>query len=144
MKRNALIIVATTLLLSAVLAVPAGALSAKDWRKQADNICTQSRTLLSDEAETVTTDATTGAPSAADFANFMVNTVKPNYQQVITSIKALPAPKALKAKIKKLLTALTKGTNGINANITADSANKLFAPATKSAKSLGLKVCGAS
>lgn len=122
--------------------IATGALSAKDWRKQADNICTQSRTLLSDDIKTVTTDATTGEPSAADFANFMVNTVKPNYQQVITSIKALPAPSALKAKIKKLLKALTKGTNGINANITAASAGKLFDPATKSAKSLGLKVCG--
>ncbi len=143
MKRNALIIVATALLLSAVMAAPAGALSAKDWRKQADNICTQSLTLVSADAETVTTDATTNRPSAADFSDFMVNAVKPNYQQVITSIKALPAPKALKAKIKKLLTAMTKVNNGINANITEASADKLFASVGKPAKSLGLKVCSA-
>ena len=84
----------------------------------------------------------TGNPSAADFSAFMNDVVKPNYAQVIGSIKALPAPKAIKAQVKKMLSLLQKATDSISPDVTQASLTKLFAPATKVAKKLGLKVCG--
>lgn len=142
MKRNVLLFVtAVALLLSAVLVTSASALSEKDWRKQADNICSQSITLITEESKTVTTGAN-GQPSAVDFSNFILNTVKPNYEQVISAIKYLPKPSSLKTKINTLIKQLTKATKAIDADVTPESLGKLFNAPTKSAKSLGLKVCG--
>ncbi|CAB4715316.1 unannotated protein [freshwater metagenome] len=141
MKKNFIFIGALVVLCSIALAAPAGALSEKDWRKQADNVCRQSQTLLNEDASTVPVDST-GNPSAADFSAFMNDVVKPNYAQVIGSIKALPAPKAIKAQVKKMLSLLQKATDSISPDVTQASLTKLFAPATKVAKKLGLKVCG--
>jgi hypothetical protein len=141
MKKNSIFIGALVVLCSIALAAPAGALSEKDWRKQADNVCRQSQTLLNEDASTVPVDST-GNPSAADFSAFMNDVVKPNYAQVIGSIKALPAPKAIKAQVKKMLSLLQKATDSISPDVTQASLTKLFAPATKVAKKLGLKVCG--
>jgi hypothetical protein len=141
MKKNSIFIGALVVLCSIALAAPAGALSEKDRRKQADNVCRQSQTLLNEDASTVPVDST-GNPSAADFSAFMNDVVKPNYAQVIGSIKALPAPKAIKAQVKKMLSLLQKATDSISPDVTQASLTKLFAPATKVAKKLGLKVCG--
>lgn len=141
MKKNSIFIGALIVLCSIAMAAPAGALSEKDWRKQADNVCRQSQTLLNEDASTVPVDST-GNPSAADFSAFMNDVVKPNYAQVIGSIKALPAPKAIKAQVKKMLSLLQKATDSISPDVTQASLTKLFAPATKVAKKLGLKVCG--
>ena len=141
MKKNSIFIGALVVLCSIALAAPAGALSEKDWRKQADNVCRQSQTLLNEDASTIPVDST-GNPSAADFSAFMNDVVKPNYAQVIGSIKALPAPKAIKAQVKKMLSLLQKATDSISPDVTPASLTKLFAPATKVAKKLGLKVCG--
>lgn len=141
MKKNSIFIGALVVLCSIALAAPAGALSEKDWRKQVDNVCRQSQTLLNEDASTIPVDST-GNPSAADFSAFMNDVVKPNYTQVIGSIKALPAPSSLKAKAKKMLAQLQKATNAISASITLDELDKLFATPTKTAKKLGLKVCG--
>lgn len=141
MKKNFIFIGALVVLCSIALAAPAGALSEKDWRKQADNVCRQSQTLLNEDASTVPVDST-GNPSAADFSAFMNDVVKPNYAQVIGSIKALPAPKAIKGQVKKMLSLLQKATDSISPDVTQASLTKLFAPATKVAKKLGLKVCG--
>ena len=141
MKKNSIFIGALVVLCSIALAAPAGALSEKDWRKQADNVCRQSQTLLNEDASTVPVDST-GNPSAADFSAFMNDVVKPNYAQVIGSIKALPAPKAIKAQVKKMLSLLQKATDSISPDVTQAGSTKLFAPATKVAKKLGLKVCG--
>jgi hypothetical protein len=141
MKKNSIFIGALVVLCSIALAAPAGALSEKDWRKQADNVCRQSQTLLNEDASTVPVDST-GNPSAADFSAFMNDVVKPNYAQVIGSIKALPAPKAIKAQVKKMLSLLQKATDSISPDVTQASLTKLFAPTTKVAKKLGLKVCG--
>ena len=141
MKKNFIFIGALVVLCSIALAAPAGALSEKDWRKQADHVCRQSQTLLNEDASTVPVDST-GNPSAADFSAFMNDVVKPNYAQVIGSIKALPAPKAIKAQVKKMLSLLQKATDSISPDVTQASLTKLFAPATKVAKKLGLKVCG--
>ena len=141
MKKNSIFIGALVVLCSIALAAPAGALSEKDWRKQADNVCRQSQTLLNEDASTVPVDST-GNPSAADFSAFMNDVVKPNYAQVLGSIKALPAPKAIKAQVKKMLSLLQKATDSISPDVTQASLTKLFAPATKVAKKLGLKVCG--
>ena len=70
MKKNFIFIGALVVLCSIALAAPAGALSEKDWRKQADNVCRQSRTLLNEDASTIPVDST-GNPSAADFSAFM-------------------------------------------------------------------------
>ena len=141
MKKNSIFIGALVVLCSIALAAPAGALSEKDWRKQADNVCRQSQTLLNEDASTVPVDST-GNPSAADFSAFINDSVKPNYAQVIGSIKALPAPKAIKAQVKKMLSLLQKATDSISPDVTQASLTKLFAPTTKVAKKLGLKVCG--
>ena len=141
MKKNSIFIGALVVLCSIALSAPAGALSEKVWRKQADNVCRQSQTLLNEDASTVPVDST-GNPSAADFSAFMNDVVKPNYAQVIGSIKALPAPKAIKAQVKKMLSLLQKATDSISPDVTQASLTKLFAPATKVAKKLGLKVCG--
>ena len=141
MKKRSIFIGALVVLCSIALAAPAGALSEKDWRKQVDNVCRQSQTLLNEDASTVPVDST-GNPSAADFSAFMNDVVKPNYAQVIGSIKALPAPKAIKAQVKKMLSLLQKATDSISPDVTQASLTKLFAPATKVAKKLGLKVCG--
>ncbi|MBJ7260348.1 MAG: hypothetical protein JHD17_00245 [Acidimicrobiia bacterium] len=143
MKKNFIFIGALVVLCSIALAAPAGALSEKDWRKQADNVCRQSQTLLNEDASTVPVDST-GNPSAADFSAFINDSVKPNYAQVIGSIKALPAPKAIKAQVKKMLSLLQKATDSISPDVTQASLTKLFAPTTKVAKKLGLKVCGQS
>ena len=143
MKKNSIFIGALVVLCSIALAAPAGALSEKDWRKQADNVCRQSQTLLNEDASTVPVDST-GNPSAADFSAFINDSVKPNYAQVIGSIKALPAPKAIKAQVKKMLSLLQKATDSISPDVTQASLTKLFAPTTKVAKKLGLKVCGQS
>ena len=141
MKKRSIFIGALVVLCSIALAAPAGALSEKDWRKQVDNVCRQSQTLLNEDASTIPVDST-GNPSAADFSAFMNDVVKPNYTQVIGSIKALPAPKAIKAQVKKMLSLLQKATDSISPDVTQASLTKLFAPATKVAKKLGLKVCG--
>ena len=141
MKKRSIFIGALVVLCSIALAAPAGALSEKDWRKQVDNVCRQSQTLLNEDASTIPVDST-GNPSAADFSAFMNDVVKPNYAQVIGSIKALPAPKAIKAQVKKMLSLLQKATDSISPDVTQASLTKLFAPATKVAKKLGLKVCG--
>lgn len=141
MKKNSIFIGALVVLCSIALAAPAGALSEKDWRKQADNVCRQSITLLNEAFEAVPVDST-GSPSAADFSAFINDSVKPNYAQVIGSIKALPAPKAIKGQVKKMLSLLQKATDSISPDVTQASLTKLFAPTTKVAKKLGLKVCG--
>ena len=143
MKKNSIFIGALIVLCSIAMAAPAGALSEKDWRKQADNVCRQSQTLLKEDASTVPVDST-GYPSAADFSAFVNDSVKPNYAQVIGSIKALPAPKAIKAQVKKMLSLLQKATDSISSDVTQASLTKLFAPTTKVAKKLGLKACGQS
>ena len=141
MKKNSIFIGALIVLCSIAMAAPAGALSEKDWRKQADNVCRQSQTLLNEDASTVPVDST-GNPSAADFSAFINDSVKPNYAQVIGSIKALPAPKAIKAQVKKMLSLLQKATDSISSDGTQAGFTKLFAPTPKVAKKLGLKVCG--
>ncbi len=141
MKKRSIFIGALIVLCSIALATPAGALSEKDWRKQADNVCRQSQTLLNEDASTVPVDST-GNPSAADFSAFINDSVKPNYAQVIGSINALPAPKAIKAQVKKMLSLLQKATDSISSDVTQAGFTKLFAPTTKVAKKLGLKVCG--
>ena len=141
MKKNSIFIGALVVLCSIALAAPAGALSEKDWRKQADNVCRQSGTLLKEASSTIPVDSA-GAMSAADFSAFMNDVVKPNFTQVIGSIKALPAPSSLKAKAKKMLAQLQKATNAISASFTIDEFDKFFAMPTKTAKKLGLKVCG--
>ena len=141
MKKNSIFIGALVVLCSIALAAPAGALSKKDWRKQADNVCRQSQTLLNEDESTIPVDST-GNPSAADFSAFMNDVVKPNYTQVIGSIKALPAPSSIKAQVKKMLSLLQKATDSISSDVTQAGLTKLFAPTTKVAKKLGLKVCG--
>lgn len=116
-------------------------MSAKDFRKVANNICDQVNSLLSEAADThfggLGPDATPDLPTIEAYAADVESIV----QQQIDSIAALNPPKKLKKKVKKLLKTAQQELDDFLADPSILLESDPFADAKRLSRKLGLKAC---
>jgi hypothetical protein len=125
-----------------VLAVPAGAITEKQWRTKADAACTQSNAQV-DAAITQLGLATTSNPTAEE-VNAVATVVAPLFSDLHDTLEAIPVPSSIKAKVKKLLKSFQRGIDELESAqfASAQEFSQALLPSSKQAQKLGLKVCG--
>ena len=126
------------------LGVAASALSAKDFRKTANDICRQGHMLREQLAEDHFGTLPEGQePTSAELQGF-VEEYRSLVQQQIDALRALPRPANVKAKLTKMLSAAKAALARVVADptiLTGDS--DPFVAVRARARDLGLAQCAA-
>lgn len=107
---------------------------------QVDGLCTISNAAMSQAYRAVPIGAD-GEPPPPEFAAFMVSQLQPNFRQLVIDIKAIPPPKKIRPKVKKMLGSLNKTVIAISPAITKVQFLDLLKPVGLKAQKLGLVVC---
>jgi hypothetical protein len=148
-RRSVLIAVAValagTLAVSAVAGATAPAkgkpMSAKQFRKTANNICDQGNSLRSEAASQhfagLGPDQQPDLPTLTAY----IADIQPIVQQEIDSIKALNPPSSLKKKVKNLLKVVQKELAALVADPSIALESDPFADANRLSKKLRLDAC---
>jgi hypothetical protein len=132
--------------LALAVALPAGAaspLSPADFRRTANGICRQGHELRAELAAQSVADLAGTLPSGGDLAAF-VEQYRSIVQQQVDALHALPAPRALKSKVDKMLAAAETALKRIVADpaLLGGEADP-FAKTLARARALGLSECEA-
>lgn len=128
-----------------VSAAAAGELSKDDYLIAADNICRQVNVLDQEaQAENFAGTPPDEDPSLEQLTAYVAD-IEPNIEQELDSLRALPAPKGDKKRLKKIYKLVEKGFAKIvdDPAVLLDGPNPL-AKAGKAAQKYGFKVCGAA
>lgn len=120
------------------------AMSAKDFRKTANDICRQGRMLREEIAQDHFGDLPDGQQPTADQLRNFVEEYRSAVQQQIDSLRALRAPASMKANVKRMLVAAKTALARVVADPTIlTGTTDPFAVVTARATALGLAQCAA-
>jgi hypothetical protein len=126
------------------VAAQGGPLSKKDYIVAADNVCRQADQLRDEAAQSAFAETQPGQEPTSDQLAEYVAGITPINDQQLDSLRALPAPRADRKKVKKIYKLVEQAFDKIagdpNLILTIDV---VFAKANKAAQKYGFHVCGA-
>jgi hypothetical protein len=126
------------------VAAQGGPLSKKDYIVAADNVCRQADQLREEAAQGAFAETQPGQEPTSDQLAEYVAAITPINDQQLDSLRALPAPRADRKKVKKIYKLVEQAFDKIDSDpnliLTIDV---VFAKADKAARKYGFHVCGA-
>jgi len=119
-------------------------LSPREFRRAANNICRQGHQLREELVQGRFGDLAPGQQPSADQLATFVEEYRSIVQQEIDSLHALPTPRVMAGKMKKMLSVAKKALRHVVADPTLlDGSTDPFARVRARVRALGLKTCAA-